>query len=134
MQKPILRSLSILLLLYGAASLVHFVHNAEFLAEYPNMPATWSRVDVYFAWIGMTIVGLAGWFLVVRGFNVTGLLCLLVYAGLGLDSLGHYVLAPIGMHSAMMNATILAEVTCAAVVLVVAMRLLAMRMLMRRQD
>jgi hypothetical protein len=134
MRKTIPSGLSILLLLYGAATLVHFVHNAEFLAEYPNMPATWSRADVYLAWIGMTIVGLAGWSLVVRGFNVMGLLCLLVYAGLGLDSLGHYVLAPIGVHSAMMNATILAEVTAAGVVLVVTLRLLAMQMLMRRQD
>ena len=27
------------LLAYGAASLFHHIHNAEFLSEYPNMPA-----------------------------------------------------------------------------------------------
>ena len=30
------RSLLILLLVYGAASLVHFGHNAEFIRDYPG--------------------------------------------------------------------------------------------------
>jgi hypothetical protein len=30
--------LLMLLLAYGAASLVHYVHNARFLTDYPNMP------------------------------------------------------------------------------------------------
>lgn len=32
-----------LLVAYGAASLVHFIHNAEFLGDYPGLPATWTR-------------------------------------------------------------------------------------------
>src|SRR5215469_12243644 len=28
--------------LYAAASLVHFTHNAEYLAQYPNLPASWT--------------------------------------------------------------------------------------------
>lgn len=112
------KRLAVLLLAYGAASLVHFVHNAEFLPEYPGLPRTWTREGVYFAWMAMTAVGLAGWFLAKRGFATAGLLLLAVYAVLGMDSLGHYVLAPLSTHSLAMNATILLEVTAAALVLV----------------
>jgi hypothetical protein len=41
-------------LAYAAASLVHFVHNAEFLADYPSMPAWLSRATVYGAWLGLS--------------------------------------------------------------------------------
>ena len=111
-------ALAVLLLIYGAASLVHFTHNAEFLAEYPNLPSSWTRADVYLGWIAMTLVGVAGWFLLSRGLFLTGLLILAGYAALGLDSLGHYVLAPLSAHTIAMNSTILAEVTAAALVLV----------------
>jgi hypothetical protein len=111
------RILATLLVIYGAASLVHFIHNAEFLADYPNLPGSWSRAHVYLAWIGMTLVGLIGWVLVSRGLVSTGLCGLAVYAALGLDSLGHYLLAPLSGHTASMNATILGEVTAAGCVL-----------------
>ena len=42
-----MRTLGILLFLFGACSLVHFVHNAEYITNYPNMPTSWSRNDVY---------------------------------------------------------------------------------------
>lgn len=116
-----------LLVIYGVASLVHFTHNAEYLGDYPNLPATWSPADVYLAWIGMTIVGWAGWRLLSRGLALTGLFALVVYAVLGLDSLGHYVLAPPSAHTAAMNATILAEVTAAGCVLFEAVRRIARR-------
>jgi hypothetical protein len=112
------RILLALLLLFGFASLVHFIHNAEFVAEYPNLPRSWSRADVYLAWIGMTIVGITGWLLLKQGRAVAGLALLAAYAALGLDSLGHYVLAPMSSHTPAMNATILAEVGAAACVLV----------------
>lgn len=115
------------LLLYGAASLVHFWHNAEFLGDYPNLPSSWTRADIYLAWIAMTSIGVAGWILVARGRVVVGLLALAIYAALGLDSLGHYVLAPMSAHTAMMNATILAEVTAAGWVVVEVARRLATR-------
>ena len=108
-----------LLLVYGAASLVHFIHNAEFIAEYPGLPATWTRAGVYGAWLAMTAVGILGWILVSRRFERAGLLLLAVYAILGLDSLGHYVLASLSAHSMAMNATILLEVTAAALVLAI---------------
>lgn len=111
-----------LLLLFGAASLVHFTHNAEFLADYPNLPLSWSRTDVYLAWVAMTIVGIVGWLLMSRGRFLAGLWVLVVYAALGLDSLGHYVVAPLSAHTLAMNSTILAEVTAAGLVLVEVVR------------
>ncbi len=126
--RPWQRTLFALLLIYGAASLIHFVHNAEFIAEYPNLPSSWSRADVYLAWITLTIVGIAGWLLVSRGYPIIGLVLLATYAALGLDSLGHYVLAPLSAHTFAMNATIFLEVTAAGLVLVEVLRQLARRM------
>jgi hypothetical protein len=106
-----------LLVIYGAASLAHFIHNAEFLAEYPNLPSSWSRAEVYLAWIAMTVVGITGWILTSRGRLLAGLLILAAYAAFGLDSLGHYVLAPLSAHTLAMNSSIFAEVTAAGLVL-----------------
>lgn len=111
-------TLSGLLLVYAACSLAHFIHNAEFLADYPNLPTSWSRSTVYLAWLVMSAVGVAGWVLATRGFRIAGLLVLAAYSALGLDSLGHYVVAPLSAHTPAMNATILLEVTSAALVLV----------------
>jgi hypothetical protein len=127
--KSLHTSLVVLLLTYAVASLVHFVHNAEFLGDYPNMPASWSRAGVYSAWLGMTGVGVCGWLLLVRGSARTGLLLLAIYSALGLDSLGHYMLAPMSAHTIAMNATILLEVTAAAALLMGVLRLLARCML-----
>jgi hypothetical protein len=112
------RVLPTLLSIYAAASLVHFTHNAEFIGDYPNLPRSWARMDVYLAWVAMSAIGLAGWLLLSRGLRLAGLLVLIVYAAIGLDSLGHYVLAPLSAHTFMMNSTILAEVTAAALVMV----------------
>lgn len=121
------RLLFALTALYVAASLIHFIHNAEFLGDYPGLPASWSRADIYFAWMGMTVVGGVGTLLIHRGRELLGLLLLAIYAVLGLDSLGHYVAAPLSAHTAMMNTTILAEVSAAGLVLLeVARRLYSM--------
>ena len=108
----------VLLVAYGAASLFHHVHNAEFLAEYPNMPAWLSRAQVYAAWLGVTAVGLAGYFLMRWRFRLAGLLALGVYGALGLYGLGHYVVAPLSTHTLTMNITIFLEVTAALLLLV----------------
>jgi hypothetical protein len=126
------RTLPVLLLVYAAASLVHFMHNAEFLADYPNLPATWTRAGVYLAWVAMTAVGIAGWLLVTRGWCITGLLVLAGYALAGLDSLGHYVVAPLSAHTLAMNATILFEVSTAALVLVEVIRQMGQRFARRK--
>ena len=119
------KDLVILMIAYGAGSLVHFIHNAEFLAEYPNMPAWLSRADVYAAWLGMTAIGVAGYVLVSHGYRFAGLLLVAVYATLGLDSLGHYALAPMSAHSAAMNSTILLEVGTAALLFARSLGLIA---------
>ena len=116
--KPIEKTLLILLLVYGVASLVHFSHNAEFLADYPNLPESWTRAGVYLAWAALTAVGIGGWMLMRHGFVRAGLLLLGMYAVLGLDSLGHYVVASFSDHTLDMNLTILLEVTAAALVLI----------------
>src|SRR6185295_10942735 len=131
MRTPVPKTLRLLLLLYGAASLVHFAHNAELLANYPNLPASWSRADVYLAWIVLTTIGVVGWLLLTRGYRLPGLLLLAVYATLGIDSLGHYVLAPLSAHTVTMNGTILLEVTTAALVLIEVVRQIAARVLRR---
>jgi len=111
------RVLFCMLVAYGAASLVHFIHNAEFLGDYPGLPTSWSRAQVYIVWLAMTGVGVAGWLLLSRGYFLAGLWVLVAYAALGVDSLGHYVLAPLSSHTLAMNATILAEVIAAAILL-----------------
>ena len=39
-----------LLVLYSAASLLHFAHDAEYPGDYPNLPAWLTRSGVHFAW------------------------------------------------------------------------------------
>ena len=126
------RILLALLVAYAVASLVHFIHNAEFLADYPGMPSSWTREGVYLVWLAMSLIGVVGWLLASRGFQVAGLLLVALYAVCGLDSLGHYVLAPLSAHTMAMNSTILLEVTAAALVLAETFRLLARRLLQRR--
>ena len=79
------KTILVLLLLYGVASLIHFIHNAEFLAEYPNLPSSWTRTGVYLVWLGITAVGASGWLLIHRGFHRVGLVVVAVYAIMGLD-------------------------------------------------
>ena len=107
-----------LLALYAGASLLHFTHNAEYLADYPNLPASWSRADVYFAWCCVTAVGFLGYVLYRGQYRRVGLTLLAIYGGLGFDSLLHYTRAPITHHSAAMNFTIWAEVATAALFLI----------------
>lgn len=111
------RILVLLMLVYGAASLVHFVHNAVYLDAYPNMPAWLTPLGVMAAWLVVGATGVLGYGLVRRGHRRTGLLVVGIYAALGFAGLDHYVVAPIAAHSAAMSATILAEVAAAAVLL-----------------
>ena len=106
-----------LLLLYLAASLLHFTHNAEYLADYPNLPVWLDRADVYLAWLGLAAVGAAGWVLQRIGWRIAGLLLIGVYAAFGFDGLLHYTRAPIGAHTAAMNFTIWFEAVAAGLLL-----------------
>ena len=109
------RALPWLLLLYCAASLLHFVHNAEFVADYPNLPSWISRGAIYGSWLAIFVVGLVGYLLFRRRHLFIGLALLAIYTALGFNGLLHYGRAPLAAHSAGMNATIWIEVACAAV-------------------
>ena len=132
MRKPVQSTLFLLLLIYCAASFIHFIHNAEFLADYPNLPTSWTRTGVYFAWMGITVVGITGWIILSRGHQLSGLSCLAVYAIFGLDSLGHYVLAPLSEHTVLMNSTIMFEVAAAALVLIEIVRQMVRQVILRK--
>jgi hypothetical protein len=106
-----------LLAVYCGASLIHFVHNAEFISDYPNLPVWLTRPKVYLAWLGVTAVGMAGILAFKRGLFILGLLLIAGYAALGFDGLGHYSRAPVSAHTLAMNATIWFEVAAAAALL-----------------
>ncbi len=130
-ERPIIPTnlLPVLALSYAAASLFHFAHNAEYLGDYPNMPVWLSPVLVYGTWFGITVVGLAGYFLICRGYQLAGLAALGVYGALGLDGLGHYTLAPLSAHTFAMNLSIWLEAATGVLLLtaVVGMALARLR-------
>lgn len=111
------RGLGWLMLLYAATSLLHFAHNAEYLTDYPHLPAWLSRASVYLAWCAVTLLGVTGYVIYRRAHHRLGLLLLGVYALIGFDGLLHYGRAPFSMHTGMMNFTIWAEVFAAALLL-----------------
>jgi len=120
--------LAVLLMVYLAASLLHFAHNAEFLGDYPNLPIWLTRSDVYFVWIGQAVIGLVGLALYLRGRQTPGLLLIGLFAAFGFDGLLHYTRAPFGAHTVAMNFTIWFEVVAAAVLLVAVVFVLARRL------
>jgi hypothetical protein len=129
---PRRRLLAVLIVIYLIASLLHFIHNAEYLKDYPGLPPGWTRLGVYAAWFGVTATGLAGVWLLRRGWPFCGLAVLTVYALLGLDSLGHYLVAPLSSHTHAMNISILAEVGAALAVLGEVVRQFALTLSRRR--
>jgi hypothetical protein len=108
-----------LLAIYFVATLAHFVHNAEFIAFYPNMPAWITRETVYLAWLAIASVGVAGIVASRFGWPALGALLLGAYGALGLDGLQHYTLALCSEHTLTANATIWSE-AIAGVVLAIA--------------
>jgi hypothetical protein len=111
------RRLNWLMVAFAVASLIHFIHNAEFIVDYPGMPKNWTTNGVYGAWIVMTLFGLIAWLLTHTKLKALGLILVMLYAVCGLDSLGHYWVAPIHAHQTMVNVTIFLEVFCALVLL-----------------
>ena len=107
-----------LVLLYLAASALHFAHNAEYLGDYPNLPAWLSRADVYLVWLAETAVGVVGYVLYRNGRRVGGLLVLGMYAAFGFDAFLHYTRAPLAAHTAAMNFTIWFEFVAAGLLLI----------------
>lgn len=113
-----LARMAVLLMVYVTASLLHFVHNAEFLADYPNLPIWLTRSDVYFVWMGQAAIGLVGFLLYLRGRQTPGLLLVGLFAAFGFDGLLHYSRAPFAAHTLAMNFTIWFEAAAAALLLV----------------
>jgi hypothetical protein len=111
-------TLPILMILYGAASLLHFMHNAVYLHEYPNLPEWITAFGVYASWCGIAALGALGYWLYREVSQVMGVVVIAIYALPGFGGLDHYVLAPIGAHSIVMNATIIGEATAAAALLI----------------
>ena len=105
------------LLAYAVASLLHFAHNAEYLRDYPNLPASWTRADVYLAWLAQSAVGLGGYVLLRAGWPRTGLALIGAYALTGFFGLAHYHVAPIAAHTLAMSATIGVEAVAGALLL-----------------
>jgi hypothetical protein len=114
----------ILLVTYCCASLLHFVHNAEFVGDYPNLPVWLTRSKVYLAWFAIATVGVVGVLLLKLGLRTLGFLFIAGYAALGFAGLDHYWVAPISAHTLAMNATIGFEVAAAAVLFALAIVLL----------
>lgn len=112
------RSLLALVLVHAGASLVHFAHNATFLADYPNMPAWLSPAGVYAVWLAQAAIAAVGVLLLLRG-RPMGLVLIAIYAVLGFAGLDHYALAPMSAHTAAMNATIWLETATGMLLLVV---------------
>ncbi len=109
---------------YFLTSLGHFVHNAEFICEYPNLPTWLTRAKVYASWLAITSVGVVGFILIKNKRIAAGLLLVATYAALGFDGLGHYAVAPMALHTLGANVTILSEVAAAALLLPATMYLL----------
>lgn len=107
---------------YCAASLLHFAHNAENLAAYPNLPAWLTREGVYAAWLAVTAVGGIAALLAWRGRRATSGLVLALYGALGLYGLAHYSRAAPTHHTLAMNGSIVFEAATGALLAVAATR------------
>jgi hypothetical protein len=112
--------LLIALLAYGAASLLHFSHNAIYIDEYPNLPAWLTSFKVWATWCAEAAIGLGGFLLYAKGIRRTGLLMIVLYAALAYDGLAHYGRAPMFAHTFAMNFTIWFEVIAGTALLAIA--------------
>jgi len=109
-----------LLALYCCASFVHFAHNAEYIAFYPNMPRWITRENVYWVWLAITVPGVAALAAAAFGWRAVAALLLIAYGTFGLDGLGHYALALCSQHTLAMNFTIWFEVLAGSILAICA--------------
>ena len=110
-------ALRLAIVVYLAASLAHFIHNAEFVADWPNLPPWLTPTVIYATWLGITALGAVGAALWWRGLRRTGGALLAVYAAIGFDGLLHYARAPMMAHSPTMNFTVWFEAAAALLLL-----------------
>ncbi|MBS0427023.1 MAG: hypothetical protein JSR41_07025 [Proteobacteria bacterium] len=131
MQSIFPKPIWLLMGLYFVASLVHFAHNAEFIAFYPGMPAWLTREKVYLSWLAVSGVGLAAVLAARIGWSIVAAVLLAAYGALGLDGLAHYTLALCSEHTLATNLTIWFEAVAGSVLLL-ASSVLAKRRARRR--
>ena len=111
MHSPTLpKHIQALLVVFFAANLLHFVHNAEYIAYYPGIPSWLTREKVYLAWIAGASVGLLGLLVSRTKLRVLGLALVAAYGALGIDGLAHYTFALCSDHTLVTNLTIWFEV------------------------
>ncbi|NLG75549.1 MAG: hypothetical protein GX535_04890 [Xanthomonadaceae bacterium] len=108
------------LVIYAFASLFQHIHNATFLTVYPNLPPTFSVLNVYVAWAAVTTIGVVGFLLLRYRFFAPGLLTIAIYGACGLDGLAHYIVADFSAHTRVMHASILLEVASGIVLMCLA--------------
>lgn len=121
----------LLLAVYFIASFTHFTHNAEYIAYYPNMPAWITRETVYWAWLVVCSVGVAGLLACRFKLKALGVLLIGAYGAFGLDGLLHYTLALCSEHTLATNLTIWFEVISGSVLLLASAMWLGRRYLVR---
>jgi hypothetical protein len=114
---------------YFAATLAHFVHNAEYIAFYPNMPSWLTREHVYLAWLAITAVGASALLMLRLGFHALGAALVGLYGAFGLDGLAHYTLALCSEHTLATNVTIWSEAASGLLLLLASAVLLHRRRL-----
>lgn len=108
-----------LFLAFFAANLIHFAHNAEYIAFYPGIPPWLARERVYLAWIAGAGVGLLGLLVSRTRFRALGLALIAAYGASGIDGLAHYTLALCSEHTLATNLTIWFEVSAGLCLLLV---------------
>jgi len=109
--------LSLIMIVYGVTSLMHFAHNAIYLREYPHLPDWLTPAGVWAAFVALTATGVLGYCVYRFRSRAVGVLLIAVYALLGFAGLDHYVAAPVAAHSIVMNLTIAMEAAAAATLL-----------------
>ena len=133
MPKPTLpKHIQLLVLIFFIANLTHFVHNAEYIAFYPGIPAWLTREKIYLAWVAGASVGLAG--LLVHRIRLKRLSMVMIaaYGASGVDGLAHYTLGLCSQHTLLANLTIWAEATTGLALLAVSALLLTRRLVAGR--
>src|ERR1700683_612039 len=121
------RHIWFLLAVYFVASSAHFVHNAAYIAYYPNMPSWITSDRVYVAWCVVTAVGIAGLVALQQRLHAAAAVFIAVYGALGLDGLAHYTLALCSEHTFMTTVTIWSEAISGLCLLLAAVREAAAR-------
>jgi hypothetical protein len=105
------KHIQVLFVVFFVANLTHFVHNAEFIAFYPGIPAWLTRDTVYLAWIAGASLGLLGLLFFRTKLWLLGATLVATYGALGIDGLAHYTLALCSEHTLATNLTIWFEVS-----------------------